>query len=121
MIGIDLVKITRIKNLIEKFGEKSLKRFLSQSEIAICKNNIQRIAGFWATKEAISKALKVGIGRDFSFHDVEIIKAENGRPIPKFSKKIIDKFDIKDASISITHDGDYAIAVAVVENNSIQP
>ena len=91
MIGIDLVKISRIKNLIEKFGEKGLKRFLSQSEIAICKNNIQRIAGFWATKEAISKALKVGIGRDFSFHDVEIMKAENGRPIPKFSKKIIDK------------------------------
>ena len=115
MIGIDIVKIERVKKFVDRFGEKALKRFLSENEIENSRNNIKRVAGYWAVKEAISKALKVGIGKDFSFKDVEIIKDSRGAPIGKLSQKVIDNFNIKDISISITHDGDYAVAVATVE------
>lgn len=115
MIGIDIIKIKRIENFVEKFGEKGLKRFLSESEIKSSKNNFSRIAGYWAVKEATSKSLKVGIGKLFSFKDIEIEKDFRGAPIAKLSKQVIDYFNICDISISITHDGDYAIAVAVVE------
>ncbi len=117
MIGIDLVKIQRIEKFVARFGEKGLHKFLTQTEIEISKNNIKRIAGFWAVKEAISKALGVGISKSFSFHDVEISKNKNGSPIANISEKIKANFNIKNLAISITHDGDYAIAVATIQIN----
>ena len=100
MVGIDIVKIERIKKFVDRFGEKALKRFLSENEIMGNGTNFKRLAGYWAVKEAISKSLKVGIGKDFSFFDVEILKDKRGAPIAKLSKNAIQKFSIKDISIS---------------------
>lgn len=114
MIGIDLVKTSRIKRLIERFGDKALQKFLLQDEIDIVKN-YKTAAGFWATKEAVSKALGVGIGKECSFFDITISKTQKGAPILKLSDKLIKNFNIKDTSLSITHDGEYAIAVVAIE------
>ncbi len=117
MIGIDLVKTSRIERLIERFGDKALQRFLSQNEIDLVKN-YKTASGFWATKEAVSKALGVGISSECSFFDIEISKTKKGAPRLKLSDKLIKKFNIKDTSLSITHDGEYAIAVVALETNS---
>ena len=117
MIGIDLIKTSRMNRFIERFGEKALQKFLSQNEISLVKNH-KTAAGFWAVKEACSKALGVGIGSECSFHDITIYKTQKGAPKIKLSKKIIDKFSISDTSISITHDGEYAIAVVAIEVSS---
>lgn len=114
MIGIDLIKTSRMQRLIEKFGQKALSRFLSPCEIELVKN-YKTAAGFWAAKEALSKALGVGIGRDCAFEDINIIKTQRGAPKLVLSQKLIDAFGITDTSLSITHDGDYAIAVVAVE------
>lgn len=114
MIGIDLIKTSRMKQMIEKFGDKALKRFLLPSEIALVKN-YKSAAGFWATKEAFSKALGVGISKECNFHDIEICKNDRGAPYLKVSEKVIELFHIKDTSVSITHDGDYAISVVAIE------
>ena len=114
MIGIDLVKTSRIKCLIERFGDKALQKFLSQNEIDIVKN-YKTAAGFWATKEAVSKALGVGISKECSFFDINISKTDKGAPILILSDKLINNFNIKDTSLSITHDGEYAIAVVAIE------
>lgn len=74
----------------------------------------QNIAGIWAAKEAVSKALGVGICEDFGFLDVEILKDTKNAPKLKFSLKAQKKFAIKSSSISIAHDGAFAIAVAAV-------
>ena len=115
MIGIDLVKTSRIKRFMERFGEKSLQKYLNTNEITLVKN-YKTAAGFWATKEAVSKALGVGISRECSFFDMEISKTKKGAPVLTLSKKIIKNFNIKNTSISITHDGEYAIAVVALEN-----
>ncbi len=114
MIGIDLIKISRMNRLIERFGDKALQKFLSQNEIQLVKNH-KTAAGFWAVKEACSKALGVGIGSECSFHDIEISKTSKGAPEIKLSKKVLAAFNIKDTSVSITHDGEYAIAVVAIE------
>ena len=114
MIGIDLIKTSRMNRLIERFGEKALQKFLSYDEITLVKN-YKTAAGFWAAKEACSKALGVGIGHECCFHDINIYKTAKGAPRIKLSKKLIDNFNIIDTSLSITHDGEYAIAVVVIE------
>ena len=114
MIGIDLIKTARMSHLIERFGDKALQKFLSKDEINLVKNH-KTAAGFWALKEACSKALGVGIGAECSFHDINIFKTPKGAPKIQLSKKIIDKFNISDTSVSITHDGEYAIAVVAIE------
>lgn len=114
MIGIDLIKTSRMKQMMEKFGEKALQRFLSPSEITLVKN-YKTAAGFWATKEAFAKALGVGISKECNFHDIEICKTDRGAPYLKVSEKTTKLFNIKDTSVSITHDGDYAISVIAIE------
>jgi len=117
MIGIDLVKTSRMRDLIERFGQKALLRFLCEEEVELVKNH-KTASGFWAAKEACSKALGVGIGSKCGFHDIVIYKDKNGAPNLKLSEKLLNRFPIKDISLSITHDGDYAIAVVAVESAS---
>lgn len=116
MIGIDLVKISRIERFIKRFGDKALQKFLSQNEINLVKNH-KTASGFWASKEAVSKALGVGIGAECSFFDIEIQKTKKGAPELKLSDRLINNFNIKDVSLSITHDGEYAIAVVAIEKS----
>jgi len=115
MIGIDLIKISRMSRLMERFGEKGLRRFLSEDEIMLVKSS-KTAAGFWAAKEAFSKALGTGIGAECSFFDIKIYKSAKGAPLFALSKNIIEKFKIIDASLSITHDGEYAICVVSIES-----
>jgi holo-[acyl-carrier protein] synthase len=115
MIGIDLVKIDRIKRFEERFGDKALKKFLSNDEIKLAKSTSTK-AGFWAAKEAISKALGVGISKKCSFFDIIIHKDEKNAPFFTLSKKIIEEFQITNTAISITHDAGFAIAVASIES-----
>lgn len=117
MIGIDLIKTSRMENIIKKFGDKALKRFLDDREISLVKN-FKTAAGFWAVKEASSKALGVGIGKECSFYDISIFKTKKGAPYIQFSEKIQNKFKVIDTSVSITHDGEYAIAVVAIETKS---
>jgi holo-[acyl-carrier protein] synthase len=114
MIGIDLIKTSRMNRLVERFGDKALQKFLSKEEMLLVKN-YKTASGFWAVKEAVSKALGVGIGSQCSFYDIKISKTLNGAPKINFSKELIDNFKITDSSVSITHDGEYAIAVVAIE------
>jgi len=117
MIGIDLIKTSRMNRMIERFGDKALLKFLSIDEIKLVKN-YKTASGFWAVKEACSKALGVGIGSECSFHDITISKTKKGAPQLQLSNEVIDRFNITGTSVSITHDGEYAIAVVAIESTT---
>jgi len=117
MIGIDLIKTSRMERLIARFGEKGLRKFLSQEEITLVKSH-KTAAGFWAIKEAFSKALGTGIGKECSFHDIVIYKTPLGAPKLSLSKKLVKNFNLTTTAISITHDGEYAIGVVKIESLS---
>ena len=112
-IGTDIIQIKRIETLIEKYGDTFKKRFLLDSEIATLKK-VESIAGYWAAKEAISKALGCGIGGNLSFHDIIISKNHLGAPTFQLSTEAQKLHTIKNTSLSISHDGGFAIAVAVI-------
>lgn len=114
MIGVDLIKIDRMKSLMERFGDRGLHKFLSPDEILLIKNH-RNAAGFWAAKEACAKALGCGIGIECSFHDIILSKTSKGAPIIDLSPRVKEMFTIQNLSVSITHDGEYAIAVVALE------
>ena len=103
-----------MKKLIEKYDNRFLEKFLSPQEILLVKNH-RTAAGFWAAKEAASKALGCGIGAECSFHDITITKTAKGAPLLELSTKVKEQFNVHSAALSITHDGDYAIAVVTYE------
>lgn len=124
MLGIDIVKISRLQSLESKFGMRGLKRFLNDEEIALCyrhKNctqarayNFSRIAGFFAAKEALSKALGCGISKELGFLDMCINIDSKGAPHIKLDNKAKTHFSQKIPfnyiALSITHESDFAIA-----------
>jgi holo-[acyl-carrier protein] synthase len=116
MIGIDLVAIERIRKLKERFGDKALLKFLSPEEIILAKSDATA-AGFYAAKEAISKALSIGISEKCGFMDIKIYKDVKNAPSFTLSKHLIDDYEISDLSLSITHENGFAIAVAVIEGS----
>lgn len=113
-IGTDIIRISRIKNSIEKFGDKFKSRFLTDDEIERAKS-ISSIAGLWAAKEAIAKALGCGISSELYFHDIRTTKDSRGAPHFTLSPEAQERFPIVESSLSISHDGDFAIAVVAVE------
>lgn len=114
MIGIDVTSVNRIQKMYEKFGRRAYEKFLDEEEIALVKR-VETAAGFWAAKEAASKALGTGIGKECSFHDIKIKKDKRGAPKLKYKKRVREKFKIKKTSLSITHD--QGLAIAVVHNS----
>lgn len=123
MIGIDLVSISRIQNSYERFGNLFLNRFLSTQEQNLCYKdnqdlNFQRIASFWAIKEALSKALGVGIGSELGFLDIVICKDSKGAPKVTLIEEKIQSFGVKQIAVSVTHDQGLAIASVLIAFNS---
>lgn len=122
MLGIDIVKISRLKSLESKFGLRGLKRFLNDEEVALCLKskgygesyNFSRIAGFFAAKEALSKALGCGICKELGFLDMCIRIDSKGAPHIKLSDKANTHFSQKilfnHIALSITHESEFAIA-----------
>ncbi len=114
-IGTDIIAINRIEKALEKFGDSFKERFLCEDEIKLTKRAAS-IAGFWAAKEAISKAFGCGIGSELGFHDIIISKNAKGAPCFTLSQKAALKFPHHTSSLSISHDGGFAIAVVVISD-----
>ncbi len=113
MIGIDIVSIARIEALMRKHPERALTRFLHEEERALAKTP-QSIAGFFAAKEAVAKALGCGIGTLCGFYDIRIHKDVQGAPWFTLSPHLVDTYAVQECALSITHDGGFAIAVATI-------
>ena len=110
-IGIDIIKIEKIKSSLEKWGQSFLDRVFNKEElekISQGKMYYQRIAARFAAKEAVIKA----ISKEYplALTDILILNKENGAPYCKLKKNVgLDIF------LSITHIEDYAVASAVAQ------
>jgi len=114
-IGTDITVVSRLENSVKKFGTKFLDRFLSQEEQKELSQKPESIAGYWAAKEAIAKALGCGISSELGFHDIIIYKDERKAPHFKLSDKAQAFHKINNSSLSIAHDGGFAIAVVMID------
>ena len=110
-VGVDVAAIPRIAEAQRRFGDRFLRKFLSDREIAYCGDSPERWAGRWAAKEAIGKAMPSGIPRP-RMRDVEILPSDDGRPHVRVAPSTT--LTGRTVDVSIAHDGHFAVAVAVI-------
>jgi holo-[acyl-carrier protein] synthase len=117
--GIDLVDCPRIEQMIQRHGERFIRRVFTENEQAYAqknKNEVEKLAGRFAAKEAVLKLMGTGWRGRIAWTDIEIINNVVGQPEVTLDgevRKIADKLGIKHISVSITHTANFAIASAV--------
>lgn len=118
--GIDIVETTRIKDSLDKFGERFLHRCFLPGEMAYCqgmKFPALHFAARFAAKEAISKAFGTGIGAKLGWKDMEIGKRDSGEPFVLLHGKgevLARECGVTELFVSLSHCKDYAAAQAVI-------
>ncbi len=117
--GIDLVDCPRIEQMVQRHGERFLMRVFTDAERAYAKanrNEMEKLAGRFAAKEAILKLMGTGWRGKIAWTDIEVINNAAGQPQVSLSgevKAIAEALGITHISISITHTANFAIASAV--------
>ncbi len=112
MLGVDIVQVNRIEAAVERHGQAFLDRMFTPAEQAYCeqsKMRFERYAGRFAAKEAVAKVISEG-PRDF-WLEIEIVNRPSGAPQVVLSDRLRAIFP-HDISISISHEREYAVAVA---------
>ena len=115
--GVDIIEIPRIKQTLDRYGERFLKRVFTHDEIAYCRGRAPNLAGRFAAKEATMKALGTGV-RGVSWKDIEVIRAESGAPSVKLhgrAKARAERLQIVEISLSISHSREVAVAFVVAQ------
>ncbi|MEW5819907.1 MAG: holo-ACP synthase [Cyanobacteriota bacterium] len=125
LLGTDICQISRVKSATDKYGDKFLNKIFTNNEINYAKQSnlsiYERLAVRFATKEAVSKALGVGINKmgwnkGINWKDVEVIRQDFGKlSIELYGKaKIIaTEANISKWKVSVSHMGDYATSTVI--------
>ena len=114
-IGVDIVAVKRFETHLEP-DDSLVNRIFTADELQLIPRGTSRarkLAGRWAAKEAVAKALGCGFGEELTFREVEILNNVKGGPKVRLNDAASARHDHPVLAVSITHDGDYAVAVAV--------
>jgi holo-[acyl-carrier protein] synthase len=117
--GIDLVETGRIAGMVKEHGDRFLEKVFTPGEVAYARstrNEIEKLSGRFAAKEAILKLVGTGWRGKIAWTDIEVLNNPLGQPIVTLRgevAKIAVNLGITQISISITHTANFAIASAV--------
>jgi len=118
-VGIDLVKIDRMKEVVKKWGQRFLERVFTAGEISYCyekKNPYLSLSVRFAAKEALIKA--IGSAGPVALTDIEVINVDTGKPFLKINGRLevfIKEKSIRKAHLSLSHEHEYGVACVVLE------
>ncbi len=118
-VGIDLVKIERMKEVVEKWGQRFLERVFTEDEISYCyekKNPYLSLSVRFAAKEALIKA--IGSAGPVALTDIEVINVDTGKPFLKINGRLevfLKEKSIRKAHLSLSHEHEYGVACVVLE------
>lgn len=115
-IGVDIIELVRIEGALKRWGDRFLSRVFTEREISYCqrrKDPIPSLAGRFAAKEAVGKALGVGAGRQIGWKEVEINNDPRGKPGVHLTGRAAAIAGGAKILISISHSRDNAMAFAI--------
>ena len=120
-IGVDIVDIGRIQALLDRYGERFLARVYTGAEVEYAlrgANKAERLAGRFAVKEALMKALGTGKSQGILWKDVETVRGPAGKPAVHLHGQAVKWAKLRGGGavhVSITHDGGKAVAFVILE------
>ncbi len=116
-VGVDIIEIARIREAIDRWGERFFQRVYTEAELRLCRNRPGPLACRFAAKEAVMKALGTGV-RGISWREIEILAEGSGKPLVNLLGRAKDKADslgLDKLSISLSDSKEYAVAFVVGE------
>jgi holo-[acyl-carrier protein] synthase len=120
--GLDIAEVSRIRESIERFGDRFLRRVFTEGEIRYCEQKTSRFESYaarFAAKEAGMKALGTGWSRGVRWCDIEVVRQKGQRPTIQFHGKaavIAARLGTKNIVLSVTHTSEQALAHVILEN-----
>ena len=123
-VGTDIVEISRIRRLVEKHGQRFLDRVYTVAELDEAErrkaNRWEHLAGLFASKEAVLKAMGTGRAQGARFVDVEVTSLPSGAPTVRLTGASHERLDAAgggEVLVSITHDAGLAVAFALIQQS----
>ena len=113
--GVDFIEIDRVAGILERYGDRFLRRIFTPGEIAYCRGRAPNLAARFAAKEAVMKSLGTGF-RGVGWRDVEVVRAPSGAPSPRLhgrARRRAERLGVTEIAISLSHSRGYAMVVAV--------
>ena len=113
-LGLDIVRVDRIREALQRFGDRFVGRVLTPAEAGYVRGRPETFAGRWAAKEAVSKVLGLGV-RGIGWRDIEIERLPTGQPVVRLHGRAAaraDQLGVERVAVSITHEREYALAIA---------
>ena len=126
-IGVDLVKIPRMREVIARWDERFLRRVFTEGEIAYCRarrDPVPHFAARFAAKEAGLKALGTGLSLGVSWRELEVRRDRGQAPVLVLSGRSRDVGRARGGQrmlLALTHEGDYAMAQAMLVDDETSP
>ena len=120
-IGVDIVDIARVQALLDRYGERFLRRVYTERETAYAMggaNAAERLAGRFAVKEAVMKALGTGKSLGILWRDIETVRGRLGKPVVHLHGQAVKWAKLRDGGavhVTIAHDGGKAVAFVILE------
>jgi holo-[acyl-carrier protein] synthase len=120
--GVDIAEVHRIRESIERFGERFLHRVFTDGEIQYCQgkaNRFESYAARFAAKEAGMKALGTGWNHGVRWRDIEVVRRKGQRPTLQFHGQaaiVAEKLGAQNIALSITHTSEQALAHVILES-----
>lgn len=123
-IGTDIVRISRMAENLDRYGERFAARILTEAEMAVFTGSAQQaqfLAKRFAAKEAAAKALGTGFRDGLSLRDISVSNDILGKPELMFSQRAqqnLEKQGVGSAHLSLSDEREYAIAYVILECHS---
>ena len=115
--GVDIIEISRVGGVLERYGQRFLRRIFTPGEIEYCRERPPNLAARFAAKEATMKALGTGI-RGVDWKDIEVIRHPSGAPSIKLHGRALaraQRLNVLEISLSLSHSREYAVAFVVTQ------
>jgi holo-[acyl-carrier protein] synthase len=114
--GVDLIEISRIEEVVARHGKHYLERIYTAAELKQCGRRSESLAGRFAAKEAVAKALGCGIG-DVGWKEIEVLGDDQNAPVVTLhgtAEQLAGEIGLTIWSVSISHSQSHSVALVVM-------
>ena len=108
-VGVDIIETERVRETLERFGEKFVRRVYSPVEAAFCRGRVHELAARFAAKEAVMKALGTG-ARGVAWREIEVLPNRRGKPLVYLhgrARERAERIGLEGLDVSMSHSREY--------------